>query len=152
MVVDMHRTYSCRCAGIDDVARLESEEAAYVAHYFVDLKHHVARHALLHGVSVDVEMEMQRLEVEEFLLGYPFAYGSRTVEALKQVPRHAFCPHLFLYVACGEVDAEGHGIVISVGETFGNTFAETADAYHDLSLVVHLFRPVGNEKWLVVFK
>ena len=64
MVVDMHRTYSCRCAGIDDVARLESEEAAYVAHYFVDLKHHVARHALLHGVSVDVEMEMQRLEVE----------------------------------------------------------------------------------------
>src|SRR5574344_1878948 len=96
MVVDMHRTYSCRCAGIDDVARLESEEAAYVAHYFVDLKHHVARHALLHGVSVDVEMEMQRLEVEEFLLWYPFAYGSRTVEALKQVPRHAFCPHLFL--------------------------------------------------------
>ena len=86
MVVNPHRTDANRCAGEEQVARLQREEAADVRHYLVHPEEHVARTAFLHGAPVDVEMEVERLNVAELVHANPLADGCRAVKAFAKVP------------------------------------------------------------------
>ena len=63
------------CGGtcVEDIARLKGEETRDVGDDFVDAVEHVGGTAFLNGLSVDVEVEMDGLNIEEFLLGNPFA-------------------------------------------------------------------------------
>ena len=68
MVVNLYGAYAYWSACIEQVARLQREILGDVAHQFVNLVEHIARTAFLHRLSVDVQMEVQRLDVEELLL------------------------------------------------------------------------------------
>ena len=152
MVVNFYRTYAYRSTRIEQVARLQRKELGDVAHQLVNLVEHIARTAFLHRLSVDVQMEVQRLDVEELLFGNPLANDRRAIETLADFPRQALGSGLTLQVAGGEVDANGYCIVVAVGEALGDALTQTADANHQLRLVVHLFRPVGDEEGLMVLQ
>ena len=87
MVVNVHRSYSRRCAGIQQVAGFQCEEAADVSNNLVHTEEHVACASFLYGVAVDVEVEVQCLYVAELIHTDPLAYGSRAVETLAEIPR-----------------------------------------------------------------
>ena len=57
-----------------------------------------------------------------------------------------------LPVACRKVNANGHSVVVTVGKSFRDALAQSADAHHQLCLIVHLFTPVGDEERLVVLQ
>ena len=54
MVIDMHGTYAHWSARIEQVPRLEGEEAADVGNQRIDGEEHVGCTSLLHGLAVDV--------------------------------------------------------------------------------------------------
>ena len=63
VVVYSHRCTTGRTTCIDYVARLQREVPADVADNLVYLIKHIARAAFLHGLTVDVKMEMNTLNV-----------------------------------------------------------------------------------------
>ena len=56
MIVDVHRTNPRRRSCISDVARLQSKKLADLGYDIVDGEEHIARHSLLHGIAINVEM------------------------------------------------------------------------------------------------
>ena len=140
--------YAYGCAGEDEVARLEHEELAHVAHQFVNAEEHVCRVTLLHGVSVDVESEAYVLHVGKALYGYEFAQYGRTVKTLTELPRQSFAAESLLHVACSDVYAHGYGIVVSVSKARSDVLAQLADAHHQFALVVEPLGKVGDKEGL----
>ena len=122
MVIDMHGTYAQWSARIEQVPRLEGEEAADVGNQRIDGEEHVGCTSLLHGLAVDVKVEGQCLYIAETLFGNPFADGRRAVKAFAEFPGLSLLPEPALPVACGKVNPHGHGIVVSVGEALGDGF------------------------------
>ena len=146
MVIDMHGTHAGRSTGEDYVACLQGEILADVGHYLVDAEDHVGGAAFLHGLSIDIEVEPQGLHIEKLVLADPLADGCGAVEALAEVPGQTLLAQLLLHIAGGEVDTHRHGIIVAMGETLGNVLAQSADAYHQLGLVVYASHEVGNEE------
>ncbi len=85
-------------------------------------------------------------------MGLPFPYHCAAVEALADRPGHALAAGLLLQGARREVDAHGERIPIAVGEAHGDALAQSADAHHQLGLVVDASRPVGQEEGLAVLQ
>ncbi len=152
MVVNLYGAYAYWSACIEQVARLQREILGDVAHQFVNLVEHIARAAFLHRLSVDVKMEVQCLHIEEFLLFYPVANDCRAIETLTDFPGQSLFSGFALQVAGGEVDTHGDSVVITVGKAFRNALTQPTDAHHQLRLVVHLFRPIGDEERLVILQ
>ena len=63
VVVYSHRCTTGRATCVDYVARLQREVPTDVADNLVYLIKHIARAAFLHGLTVDVKMEMNTLNV-----------------------------------------------------------------------------------------
>ena len=150
MVVDLHRTASCRTTRIEQVSCLERKILADVGDDFIHLVEHIARTAFLHILAVDVEMEVDSLDVTELLDIHPFADGGRTVESLGKFPWLTRLSQLLLHLAGGKVDAHGHRIIIAVGETLRNGLAQLADAHHQFGLILYSSQMVWNEERLAV--
>ena len=94
-------------------------------------------------------MEVQRLNVEEFLLGHPLANDSRTIETFTDLPGQSLLASLTLQVSGCEVDAYSDSVIITVRKALWYTLPQTTDAHDQLRLVVHLLRPVGDEEGLL---
>ena len=58
MVVDVYGANADGRSSEQDIARLEGEEATDVGNEAVDREQHVRGSPLLHGVAVDIEMEV----------------------------------------------------------------------------------------------
>ena len=117
MVVDVHWSYACRRACEDEVASLQREETAHVAHYLIHRVNHVGRMTALHRSAVDVEVETEVLDVlAQTFLRHEAPYGCRAVEAFAYLPGQPFCPQPFLHITCREVDTHGHGVVVAMSE------------------------------------
>ena len=153
MLADADGTYARRRAGEQQVAHLQCHEAADVDYDVIHTEQHVGRTATLHRSSVDVEVEVQALHVFSRIgQGDEVAYGGGVVETLAQFPRVTLVAKTPLQVAGGEVDAHGHGVVVTGGEAWRDVFAQAADTHHDLSFVVHLLREVGQEERFAVLQ
>ena len=107
---------------------------------------HVGRVAHLPCLAVDVEAEVQVLYVGQFALGDKFAYGCTAVECLRHFPRQAFAAQTVLQVACREVDAQRHLLVVAVGKPLADVLAQAADAHDDLGFVVESLCEVGHKE------
>ena len=152
MVVHLYGPYASRCSRVEDVARLQREEAADICDDLVHLVHHLARAALLHRPSVDVHVEVNGLNVAELLLVHPFAYHSRAVELFGDGPRASQVLGLFLHVARRKVNTQRHRVVISVGKPLRNRLPQPADPHHHLGLMVDASHEVRDEKRLPVLQ
>ena len=150
MVVDLHRTASCRTTRIEQISSLERKILADVGDDFIHLVEHIARTAFLHILAVDVEMEVDSLDITELLDIHPFADGGRTVEALGKLPRLSSLSQLLLHLACGKVDAHGHRIIIAMGETLRNGLAQLADTHHQFGLILYSSQMIRDEERLAV--
>jgi hypothetical protein len=97
-------------------------------------------------------MEVQRLNVEEFLLGHPLANDSRTIETFTDLSGLSLLASLTLQVSGCEVDAYRQGVVIAVGEALWDALAQSADAHYHLSLVVNTSQMVRDKEWLTLIQ
>lgn len=141
-------TYTHGGTGEDEVTRLEHEELAHVAHQLVHAKKHIYGMPTLHGVSVNIETEMDVLHVGEMLYGDEVTQDGRAVEALAEFPWQAVAAKAFLKVAGGDVNPYGDGIVVAVGKARGDVLAQLADAHHQFGLVVEPLGKIGDEEGL----
>ena len=155
-VADVNRTNACRGAGIEQVARLQREELRDVGDDLINGVEHIRGTALLHGLAIDVEMEVQAQETrlfagrlrirQQFLLGYPLADGGRAVESLADGPGLTCLRSFLLQVTGCEVDAYRQGVVVTVGKALGDVLTQPTDAYHHLRLVVDASEVVRDEE------
>ena len=140
---------TCGCAGENEVSGLEQIELAGVGDDLIDSVNHVTRPAHLSRLSVKLHREMQVLHILSQHLGKtePLLTAiSCAIKPFGNLPWQAFLRQLSLDVACREVDAECYFVVVAVGKTLGNGFAEAVDAYHQFSLVFYLLAPIGYEE------
>ena len=82
----MDRTNACRGAGIEDITRLQREELGDVGDNLIDTIKHIAGTAFLNRLAIDIQMEMNRLYIQEFFLWHPLADGCRTIKSLADRP------------------------------------------------------------------
>ena len=98
-----------------------------IANQLVYIVNHIHGTALLYRLSVLVETETVVESGSPCILSMddrqPLANGSTSVEALTDGPRQACLTGLPLHVTSRKVDANGNGVVITVGESFRNVFA-----------------------------
>ena len=97
-------------------------------------------------------MEAESLHVQKLGLVHPVADGRRAVKSLAQLPRMASRTQPLLPLACRKVYSHRHGIVIAVGKTLRDRFAEPADAYHHLGLIVDTPHEIGDEEGFVTLQ
>ena len=76
----------------------------------------------------------------------------RIVETFAKLPRITRLTELTLQVACREVDAHRHRIVIAMGKARSNILAQTADAYHHFRLIMHFVGKVGDKERFAIFQ
>ena len=148
VIVDVDGAYASGGTRVEEVARLQGEELGDVGDDLVDLIKHIGGAAFLDGPSVDVEVEMDALDVEELLLGNPLADGSRAVEALTDGPGLTGLRGALLEVTGREIDAYGQGIVITVGKALRDVLAQATDADDNLRLVIDATQMIGDEEGL----
>lgn len=67
----------------------------------------------------------------------------RAIECFGDLPGQAFLLLGALYVAGGEVYAQGHLVVVFAGKFFLYMLAVLADLEHELALIVQVLREVG---------
>lgn len=93
----------------DDVARVQRHDARDVAQDARDAVDHQARRALLLGLAVDRQEELNVMGIGNGGLGYDVAHGQEGIEALGNVPGKALLLGLVLDVAGSHVDGDGVG-------------------------------------------
>ena len=86
MVVYMYRAYAFGRSGIDKVAHLEREVAAYVSHYPVNRENTVFRISFLHLLSVYLQMEGYMVNIPNFCKWNEAANGGLVVECFANLP------------------------------------------------------------------
>ena len=86
VIVDMNRTYSGRSSCIKQVTDFQCTKPAYISDNPVYLKEHVARIAILHGLAVDIQMEIDVLDILKTFHRNPVTDSRRVVESLAQFP------------------------------------------------------------------
>ena len=123
VVVNLYGTHASGCAGVEYVACFQGKKLRYVGNNLVYLIQHIAGATLLNGLSVHIQMEVQCLQIHEFLLRHPFADGCRTVEPLTDGPGLSGLAGLALQVARCKVDTYGHSVVLTMGKTLGDVLA-----------------------------
>ena len=148
VVVDVDGAYACGGASVEEVARLQGEELGDVGDDLVDLIKHIGGAAFLDGLTVDVEVEVDTLDVEELLLGNPLADGSRAVEALTNGPGLASLRGALLEVTGRKIYAYGQGVIITVGKALRDVLAQATDADDNLRLVIDATQMVGDKERL----
>lgn len=126
MVVYMDGTARCGASGVENVTRFEREIPADVGNKLVHFVEHVARTALLHGLTVDVEVEMQGLNVTKLVQTDPLTEGRRSVKTFAKLPRLARLTEFLLQFASRKVNAHRHGIIVTGRKTLGNGLAQLA--------------------------
>ena len=130
-------------AGGDDVAGVEREELAQVAHELLHREDHRPRRAVLHPLAVDFEPEFQVLRIGDFVFGdEPGAEWAEGVAAFAFVPEAAA---VFLERALGDVvrDAVAGDVVEGLG--FADVLGPLADDDAELDFPIGLLRAARED-------
>ena len=151
LVAGGYGAYAGRGAGEEQVARGEGDELGEVRKQLPDGKYHVAAVALLDGLPVAEEGEVEVVYgVPQLAQGDELPEGGTAVEAFGEQPGHAFFFGFALQVARGEVDAKGDVVVIEVRIVGGASVTGACDADYQLYLVLHVVGEGGVGQWLAV--
>lgn len=135
------------------VTDFQGHEAADISNDFIYLKKHIRCMTALHLLIINRQMEVQILYIAAHLFQRDKGADScRIVETFAKLPRITRLTELTLQVACCEVDAHRHRIVIAMRKTGCNVLSQTADAYDHFRLVMHLIRKVGDKERLAIFQ
>ena len=98
-------------------------------------------------------MEVQILYIAAHLFQRDKGADScRIVEPFAKLPRITRLTELTLQIACREVDAHRHRIVIAMGKAGSNILAQTADAHHHFRLIMHFVGKVGDKERFAIFQ
>ena len=138
--------------GIEDVAGFEGEESADIGDEPLDGEEHPTSMSLLHGLPIAMETETEVGYSGERLFRNPLAQGSRSVESLAYVPGQTLSSKPLLPTDSCKIDAQRQGIIISVGETLGNRFPQSADTHSQNGLKMDGTHEVGHEERLSTFE
>ena len=152
MLAYLQGTYTHGSARKDEVARLEHEELAHIAHQLVYTKKHIYGMATLHGVPVNIEIEMNVLYMSKALYRDEVAQDSRAVEALAEFPWQSLTAETLLKVAGGDIDPYGDGIVVAMSKARGYVLTQLADTHHEFGLIIEPLGKIGNKEGLAAFE
>ena len=152
MIINMNRPHTCGGASIEDITCLQCKELRNIGDNLVNTIEHVAGTSFLNGISIDVKMEMNGLNIKKLLLRYPLAYSCRAVEPLADSPGLSCLRSLLLQVARRKIDTHSHRIIIAMSKTFRDILTQTADTHNHLSFVVDTSQMVRNKERLTLIK
>lgn len=147
MVADGYGAYARGCAGEDEVAGTQGDEAREVGDKLVNVENHVGGVALLHKAAVEQEGEVEVADgLAEFLQGYERTDDGTPIKAFGKEPGHTRGFGLPLEVAGGEVDAESCGTIVFAGKAGLDALAEAVDADNHFDFVLDVGGEIGVEE------
>src|SRR5690554_1209886 len=152
MVIYFHGAYPGRGSCKEDISDLQCKETANIRNYFIHGPNHFGGMALLYRFTIDIEAKPDILYVSEFRFRDEPSDRGRIVETLRDLPRQSVFFLLSLQVTGGKIDSHCYLVVVPVSKPLRDIFSKAVDLDHQLGLVMHLFREIGQEKGLSVLQ
>ena len=80
MLTDADGPYSGRGTCKQQITNLQCTELTYISNNTIYPEEHIARIALLHGLAINIEMEINVLYIQELIYRNPIADSSRIIK------------------------------------------------------------------------